>query len=209
MRHWLFLLLLLVALPAQAQTFFNPGRVAFSTLGTPPNGAQVYCTDCTEGSDPCTGSGTGAMALRVNGVWKCLDGGGGATVAPLVAVPSCMNISGAVGTLYMADGSCLDATEARIEQKVHQAVTFTRLQCLTSVDIGGAQTITVTGRTGTCGALSDSGTFACTLTGGSGRAVCQDTDSLAVGAGACWALKLVATSGVADGTVSCTLERSS
>jgi hypothetical protein len=50
------------------------GAVIFSNLGTPSNGTQVYCSDC----DPSTGSTcasagakTGAMAMRINGAWKC------------------------------------------------------------------------------------------------------------------------------------------
>ena len=43
----------------------------FSTLGTPANGAHVYCTDCANASNPCTGSSTGAYAKRLNGAWDC------------------------------------------------------------------------------------------------------------------------------------------
>lgn len=34
------------------------------------NGTVIFCTDCTTAS-ACTGSGTGAMAVRQNGAWKC------------------------------------------------------------------------------------------------------------------------------------------
>jgi hypothetical protein len=34
------------------------------------NGTMIFCTDCTTAS-ACTGSGTGAMAFRQNGAWKC------------------------------------------------------------------------------------------------------------------------------------------
>lgn len=45
----------------------------FANLNTPTggNGTVKYCTDCTIGA-PCTGSGTGALALRRNGAWDCL-----------------------------------------------------------------------------------------------------------------------------------------
>lgn len=35
-----------------------------------PNGMMVYCSDCTIAS-PCAGSGTGALAKRLNGAWVC------------------------------------------------------------------------------------------------------------------------------------------
>jgi hypothetical protein len=44
--------------------------VLFANLGTPANGQQVYCSDCTF-ADPCAGSGTGAIAKRLNGAWRC------------------------------------------------------------------------------------------------------------------------------------------
>lgn len=42
----------------------------FANLGTPSNGVFVYCSDCTV-ANPCAGSGTGAFAKRLNGVWVC------------------------------------------------------------------------------------------------------------------------------------------
>lgn len=41
------------------------------------NGSQVYCSDCTKPADgaataTCTGGGTGSMAFRLNGAWKCI-----------------------------------------------------------------------------------------------------------------------------------------
>jgi len=42
----------------------------FASLGTPANGAFLYCSDCTV-ANPCAGSGTGALAKRLNGAWVC------------------------------------------------------------------------------------------------------------------------------------------
>lgn len=42
----------------------------FASLGTPSNGSQIYCPDCTI-ANPCAGSGTGAVAKRLNGIWVC------------------------------------------------------------------------------------------------------------------------------------------
>ena len=48
------------------------GSVTFANLpATFPNGAALYCSNCTVASAPCTGASTGAMALRVNGAWRC------------------------------------------------------------------------------------------------------------------------------------------
>ena len=55
--------------------------VVFASLGTPANGTIDYCSDCapttpatcpaTKASCVCAGSGTGALAVRLNGVWDC------------------------------------------------------------------------------------------------------------------------------------------
>lgn len=47
---------------------------AFAALGSLTNGTQKYCTDCTVTSgidNTCAASGSGAMAERINGAWKC------------------------------------------------------------------------------------------------------------------------------------------
>lgn len=46
------------------------GAATFSALGTPANGTLAYCSDCTI-ANPCAGSGNGAFAKRLNGVWVC------------------------------------------------------------------------------------------------------------------------------------------
>lgn len=54
---------------------FHAARI-LSSLGTPSNGTVVYCSDCTvtSGSDnTCAGSGTGALAVRLNGAWRCFQ----------------------------------------------------------------------------------------------------------------------------------------
>lgn len=47
-----------------------PRSVLFANLGTPSNGRIVYCSDCTVAAT-CAGSGTGAIAKRLNGAWVC------------------------------------------------------------------------------------------------------------------------------------------
>jgi hypothetical protein len=44
--------------------------VTQASLGAAVNGTITYCTDCTIAS-PCAGSGNGALAKRLNGIWVC------------------------------------------------------------------------------------------------------------------------------------------
>lgn len=55
------------------------GPVTFATLNAsaPPNGTVISCSDCAV-QNPCVGSGSGAIAHRVGGVWNCSLGSGGA-----------------------------------------------------------------------------------------------------------------------------------
>lgn len=48
------------------------GTSTFATLGTTftANGQLLYCSDCTI-ANPCAGSGTGALAKRLNGTNIC------------------------------------------------------------------------------------------------------------------------------------------
>lgn len=50
--------------------------VLFAALGTPAAGTLQYCSDCTVVSgvdNTCAGSGTGALAIRLNGAHKCVQ----------------------------------------------------------------------------------------------------------------------------------------
>ena len=42
----------------------------FASLGAAANGTMIYCSDCTFAS-PCAGAGTGAIAKRLAGAWRC------------------------------------------------------------------------------------------------------------------------------------------
>lgn len=44
--------------------------IILASLPAVDNGSQVYCTDCTF-ANPCAGGGTGAIAKRLNGAWRC------------------------------------------------------------------------------------------------------------------------------------------
>jgi hypothetical protein len=47
------------------------GPSTFAALGTPADGTLVFCADCTNASNPCSGGSTGAFAKRLNGAWDC------------------------------------------------------------------------------------------------------------------------------------------
>lgn len=61
--------------------FTNVVPLTNATLPASTNGSMVYCTDCapttpatcpaTKASCVCTGSGSGAWAMRINSVWDC------------------------------------------------------------------------------------------------------------------------------------------
>lgn len=60
-----------------ALDFISTG-VAFAALGTPANGTIIYCSDCTNTSNlvaanTCANMGSGAIAVRINGAWKCFN----------------------------------------------------------------------------------------------------------------------------------------
>jgi hypothetical protein len=66
--------------------------VTFANLGTPANGATIYCSDCTK-ANPCASGGNGAFAERINGAWDC--GGSGGTVTSM-SVVTANGVSGSV-----------------------------------------------------------------------------------------------------------------
>ncbi len=50
--------------------------IASGSIGTPANGQILYCSNCAvtgPGDNTCAGGGTGAIAFRLNGVWRCFD----------------------------------------------------------------------------------------------------------------------------------------
>ncbi len=59
------------------------GPVKFASLGSPINGHIVYCQDCAQVT-PCAGSGNGAVAEAINGVWACASGIGQGTITGII-----------------------------------------------------------------------------------------------------------------------------
>src|SRR6185436_18636645 len=109
----------------------------------------------------------------------------------IIGVDTCMVVTGNVAPLYMATSSCVESNEAKAAQRLRVSATLANMECIADGDPGAGKSITITGRSGACGSLTDS-TFACTLTGGSGIPNCNTgTGKLVVAsAGQCWDLKL-------------------
>lgn len=60
---------------AHARTLLS-GGFTHANLGTPSNGSITFCSDCTvtSGADnTCASGGTGALAVRLNGAWRCFN----------------------------------------------------------------------------------------------------------------------------------------
>ena len=60
----------------------GPGEATFAgdllaNLGAPSDGTIAYCSDCNAATSPCTITGNGSMAERLNGSWDCFGGSGG------------------------------------------------------------------------------------------------------------------------------------
>lgn len=55
--------------PVQLQTATQSELSSYSVSGD--SGSLLYCSDCTAPSTPCSGSGSGALALKVGSNWNC------------------------------------------------------------------------------------------------------------------------------------------
>ena len=65
---------LAAAIKKMAENASKAFKRTFADLGTASDGTQVYCSNCRVASpldNTCVGSGPGAIATRINGVWKC------------------------------------------------------------------------------------------------------------------------------------------
>lgn len=71
--------------------------IAFASLPSADNGTLLYCTDCTR-TATCAGSGTGAIAERLNGAWSCADAAGSGTVTSVSWTGGIVSIANATTT---------------------------------------------------------------------------------------------------------------
>ena len=121
----------------------------------------------------------------------------------VIDVNSLTTVTGST-TLFMSSGTGVDATEANVSQKLLTRAILINLQCQASATVG-AQTITLTGMSGTCGSTTAQ-SFTCALTGTT--ACGTGTSSLTVNAGECWDLRLTFSGSLGSPVfVVCSLER--
>lgn len=85
------------------------GPITFSQLaGISTSTTFIYVSDATLGSSPCTGSGSGALAVRINGAWNCSvagSGGSGITGSGTTGTIPVFTSSTAVGNSVIRAGT--------------------------------------------------------------------------------------------------------
>ncbi len=57
--------------PQLPETLLRPRSLTLTELGAAPEGTVRHCSNCLHGSNPCSGSSTGAIAKRLNSAWAC------------------------------------------------------------------------------------------------------------------------------------------
>lgn len=196
----------------------NAGQVLRSTgASTNPafGAADLADTDAVTGILPIANGGTNAMSftasqcIRMNSGGTALESSGGAcgtSFNPVVVFSTLMPITAGT-TVFAGIGSGVDQTESIVQVRM-PAATYTNLNCVSSADPGGsAQSLTITGRTGTCGtALTPSGTFTCAIATGS--TTCTDTDTISTTANQCMTFSVVSSSTAATAAVTCSVQQS-
>ena len=143
-----------------------------------------------------------------NGRANCsaTGGGGGSGTNGLIGISACTDLSGSV-TTYIGPGTCGDTREAAATAPVQQNATLESMACWLSGDTG-AQTVTITARSGTCGSALSDASFVCTI--GAGASSCDTSSaSLVLSAGSCFVFRVSSTGALpAPRTLNCTAERS-
>lgn len=156
-------------------------------------GAGVSCTD-NGGSarTDCVITGGGG-------------GGGGTTRMPIA---TCVPV-GVSQTLYMASGTCVDATEVSVQQPFLTDATMTNMKCFGSKAQGLGNDVVLTALTGSCGVHGSlSGSFTCTLTGGASPSTCTTLAALTPSGTQCWSIQVTTPPSLAntDLAINCTVE---
>jgi hypothetical protein len=109
------------------------------------------------------------------------------------------------GNTVFSSGANVSATENNVEVPV-QASNFVNMRCASSVAISGANTVTVTGRKGTCGTLANDTDVQCVITGGATE--CSDlTGTFDTTIGQCISFGMVWSASAETATVNCSIER--
>jgi len=181
------------------------------------NGGTLSTAALTAGTLPIARGGTNSTTALNNG--KCMHSSAGAIVeasadcatggTALVGMSTLGDLT-AGNTVYVAPDT-VDQAEARGQQRVANAATFTNVACASSASPGASKSFTVTFRRGTCGSFgSQPGSPpTCTITGSSSTTCSDTSNTLSVSAGQCWDASVVSDSGAATAVVSCTAERTS
>lgn len=205
----------------------SAGSSANPTYGALPLGTAGVVS----GQLPLASGGTNKNATAVNGgiVWtdadsmevsaagssgECLKSNGAAAPsfgscttsgAPLMAFGTMGDVSN--NTVFANFTGNVDTNEVRVQMKM-PAATFANLRCLASVAPGGAQTIVITGMSGTCGTQSADVDHVCTITGAATTCTQDpDTESVSTTAGQCLDYRIVSSATAVNSVVTCTVER--
>lgn len=161
------------------------------------------------GRFPCInfGANISCSADSPNGRANCTAiGGGGSAAPPLLGMAACTPVTGSV-SLYMSPGSCVDTSEAAAIMPTQDAATFDSLACRLS-DTTGSETVTITGRSGTCGGSMSDSSFICTIAAG-GTLCDTAAASLVISAGSCFSFRVSSTGPLpAARQLLCSLSRS-
>lgn len=139
-------------------------------------------------------------------LWACLLGAlpAEAQVRALLGLSSCAPLDGPA-TLYLAPSTCVDPTEAAVVLPVQGLVSLTGLACRLS-GASGSASVTVTLRSGACGALADTA-LACTIAPG-GQQCSTGSAFVAVTPGQCLTFKVAISAAFpAPRYVTCSVER--
>ena len=184
---------------------------ASATPASSPTCAQMPNQACalTPGaigviSKTCSGTDK-FSALDANGNFTCsADTGGGGSSPNLIGVAACMPITGD-STIFMAPGTCADPTEAGVLLPVKNSGIYGAIQCQLS-GTTGAESVVITGRTGSCtGSISDT-TLVCTI--GAGGSNCTSANSMSVTGGQCLSLRVVPSGALPSPlSLNCSMER--
>lgn len=193
------------------QPFLSGGAGAAGAYGN-----LDISTSAVTGVLPIARGGTNAGSLTSN---RCLRFDGTSIVAasgdcstpqtPLIALASGMDLTTSQ-TVYLGLSGAIDTTEAQVQVPLKNGATLASLQCNNGAVQGVGNNIVITGRVGSCGSLSDSGTFTCTITGSaSANQSCNGgSNTMAVTAGQCVSVKVVTPAALsANARVACSIER--
>jgi len=140
--------------------------VAYADLSglTVANSSRVYCSDCKQSTTACAGSGSGAVATRINSTWQCQDQASGYqpwTVsgsdvyrsAGNVAIGSSPNTStllvkgasGASGILELKHGTASSSLQLYAESSFSVLGTYTSSPLIFASDSAGRWRLNASG----------------------------------------------------------------